>query len=90
VRCPLAVVLEREREREERTLGQAEAQFDVGPSWATYDVEVDTSVLTPDEAAARITGALEAVRGQGRTGLGHVDRDRQAAGAALDRLLDRS
>ncbi|HZM73699.1 MAG TPA: AAA family ATPase [Candidatus Polarisedimenticolia bacterium] len=61
VRCPLSVVLEREREREDRTLGQAEAQFDVVHRWTTYDVEVDTSVLAPDEAVDRISAALDAM-----------------------------
>ena len=55
----LDVVLQRERERQDRTLGQAEAQFAVVHRWADrYDVEVDTSVLTPDEAVARIASAL--------------------------------
>jgi chloramphenicol 3-O phosphotransferase len=61
VRCPLDVVLERERSREDRTIGQAEAQFDVVHAWTTYDVEVDTSVLTPGEAVGRILAALEAL-----------------------------
>jgi chloramphenicol 3-O phosphotransferase len=61
VRCPLSVVLERERERKDRTLGQAEAQFAVVHRWSDeYDVEVDTSVLTPDEAVAHIRVALDA------------------------------
>jgi chloramphenicol 3-O phosphotransferase len=60
VRCPLDVVIQRELERTDRTLGQAEAQFDLIHGWGTYDVEVDTSVLTPGEAVARIRGALEA------------------------------
>lgn len=59
VRCPLDVVLERERGRENRTIGQAEAQFDVVHAWTSYDIEVDTSVLTPAEAASRILAALE-------------------------------
>src|SRR6266550_4530095 len=59
VRCPLDAVLERERGREDRTMGQAEAQFDVVHRWTTYDVEVDTSVLTPGEAVSRILAALE-------------------------------
>jgi len=59
VRCPLDVVLERERERKDRTLGQAEAQFAVVHRWGTYDVEVDTSALTPAEGARRILAALE-------------------------------
>ena len=59
VRCPLDVVMKRELERTDRTLGQAEAQFDVIHGWGTYDVEVDTSVLTPGEAVAHIREALE-------------------------------
>jgi chloramphenicol 3-O phosphotransferase len=58
VRCPLDVVVERERARTDRTIGQAEAQFDVVHRWMSYDVEVDTSVLTPDEATGRILAAL--------------------------------
>jgi chloramphenicol 3-O phosphotransferase len=62
VLCPLEVVLQRELEREDRTLGQAEAQFAVVHRWADrYDVEVDTSVLAPAEAVARIASALAAV-----------------------------
>jgi chloramphenicol 3-O phosphotransferase len=59
VRCPLAVVEQRERDRRDRTLGQAAAQYAVVHAHgATYDVEVDTSVLSPDVAAARIVAAL--------------------------------
>lgn len=61
VRCPLDVVLERERSREDRTLGQAEAQFDVVHRWGPYDVEVDTSVMTPDEAVARVIDSMSAM-----------------------------
>ena len=71
VRCPLEVVLRRELEREEaRTHGQAEAQFEVVHRWATYDVEVDTSVLTPDEAVARIMAAFGGLTGRRTIGLG--------------------
>ena len=59
VRCPLAVVLERERARHDRTIGQAAAQFRIVHRRGGYDVEVDTSRLAPDEAAARIVAALE-------------------------------
>ena len=62
VRCPLDVVLQRELERKDRTLGQAEAQFAVVHRWGNYDVEVDTSVLAPDDAAAQIESALEVPR----------------------------
>ena len=59
VRCPLDVVLERERGRKDRTIGQAEAQFGVVHRWMSYDIEVDTSVLTPAEATSRILAAFE-------------------------------
>lgn len=58
VRCPLEVVIERERARRDRTLGQAEAQYAVVHSWGPYDLEVDTSVLSPDGAADRIAAAI--------------------------------
>jgi chloramphenicol 3-O phosphotransferase len=62
VRCPLEVVVAREAERKDRTLGQAEAQFGVVHAWMSYDVEVDTSVLTPAEATSRILAALDGER----------------------------
>jgi len=60
VRCPLEVIRQRELERKDRTFGQAEAHFDIVHRWADrYDVEVDTSILTPDECVARIADALD-------------------------------
>jgi chloramphenicol 3-O phosphotransferase len=59
VRCPLQVVEQRERERRDRTIGQAAAQHAVVHAWGRYDVEVDTSVLEPADAAERILAALE-------------------------------
>lgn len=60
VRCPLDVVVRRELERRDRTLGQAEAQVRVVHRWADrYDLEVDTSVLSPDDAVAVIARALQ-------------------------------
>jgi chloramphenicol 3-O phosphotransferase len=59
VRCPLEVVVERERERRDRTLGQAAALFDVVHRDVTYDVEVDTSILSPGEAAGIIAAFVE-------------------------------
>ena len=58
VRCPLEVVVERERERRDRTIGQAAAQFDVVHRAGGYDLEVDTSQLSADEAAAVIAAAV--------------------------------
>jgi chloramphenicol 3-O phosphotransferase len=59
VRCPLAVIVERERDRTDRTLGQAEAQFAVIHRWGGYDVEVDTSEVRAEEAAARVAEVVE-------------------------------
>jgi chloramphenicol 3-O phosphotransferase len=59
VRCPLEVVVERERSRRDRTLGQAAAQWDVVHRAGGYDLEVDTSVLSPDGAAAVIAEAID-------------------------------
>ena len=59
VRCPLDVVEQRERDRRDRTLGQAAAHFAVVHAHGVdYDVEVDTSRLTPEAAAARIVERL--------------------------------
>jgi chloramphenicol 3-O phosphotransferase len=58
VRCPLEVVVRREAERRDRTIGQAAAQFDVVHSLGGYDLEVDTSLQSPEEAAATIAEAL--------------------------------
>jgi chloramphenicol 3-O phosphotransferase len=77
VRCPLAVVEERERERRDRTLGQAAAQFAVVHAHGgSYDVEVDTSELTPDAAAARIVAAIG--RRYQRTVTGTIPVDSEA------------
>jgi chloramphenicol 3-O phosphotransferase len=51
VRCPLEIVVAREAARKDRTLGQAAAQIDIVHRAGGYDLEVDTSRLTPDEAA---------------------------------------
>lgn len=54
VRCPLGIVEMRERGRKDRTLGQARAQFNVVHAHGVYDLEVDTSQLSPVECAAAI------------------------------------
>jgi chloramphenicol 3-O phosphotransferase len=51
VDAALDLVLERERERGNRVVGMAAAQFDVVHRFATYDLRVDTGTLTPDDAA---------------------------------------
>jgi chloramphenicol 3-O phosphotransferase len=59
VQCPLEVLEERERSRKNRTLGQAKLQFPVIHKYAVYDLEVDTSVLSPEECARRIQSRLD-------------------------------
>lgn len=54
IRCPIEVVEQRERNRSNRFLGQARGHFDIVHAHGIYDLEVDTSVLTPEEAALRI------------------------------------
>ena len=60
VRCPREVVVERERARRDRTIGQAAAQVDVVHRAGGYDLEVDTSVLSPEAAAEVIARVVEA------------------------------
>ncbi|HRL14697.1 MAG TPA: hypothetical protein PKX07_22635, partial [Aggregatilineales bacterium] len=60
IRCPLAVLEQRERDRKDRTLGQARAQFDVIHAGKTYDVEVDTSQADAAACAAQITAHFAA------------------------------
>ena len=54
VELSLEASLQRERDRGDRVIGMAAAQFDVVHSFATYDVRVDTGLLTPEEAADAI------------------------------------
>lgn len=58
--CPIDVLEERERERRDRTLGQARAQFDLVHAHTVYDVEVDTSQMSPCECAERIAERIAA------------------------------
>jgi chloramphenicol 3-O phosphotransferase len=51
VEAALDVVVQRERDRGDRVVGMAAAQFDVVHAFATYDVRVDTGTLTAEQAA---------------------------------------
>lgn len=59
VRCPLEIAKKREKERGDRTLGLVEAHYDIVHSHGVYDLEIDTSVLTPTEGASQIKDHLE-------------------------------
>jgi chloramphenicol 3-O-phosphotransferase/ribosomal protein S18 acetylase RimI-like enzyme len=54
IRCPLEVLEQRERGRKDRTLGQARLQFERVHAHGVYDLEVDTSLIGPEECARMI------------------------------------
>ena len=59
VRCPLQVAEQREQERGDRNQGLVRAHYDLVHSHGIYDLEVDTSTLTPVEAANQIKNRLQ-------------------------------
>jgi chloramphenicol 3-O phosphotransferase len=59
LRCPLEVVLRRERERGDRGPGGAAAFHALAHAYTRYDLELDTSQLSAIECAQRIKAALE-------------------------------
>ena len=59
VQCPLDVLEEREKSRKNRTLGQAKLQFPVIHKYTVYDLEIDTSVLTPEQCAQAILTRIQ-------------------------------
>jgi chloramphenicol 3-O phosphotransferase len=59
IHCPLDVLELRERERKNRTLGQAKAQFDLVHKGCAYDLTVDTSIYSPQECAEQIKRFIE-------------------------------
>lgn len=58
--CPLEVLEQREKDRKDRTLGQARLQFDVIHKYTKYDLELDTSKLTTEECADNVIERLKA------------------------------
>jgi chloramphenicol 3-O phosphotransferase len=56
--APLGVIEQRERERGDRTLGLARWQYDKVHAGMVYDLELDTSVASPDDCALRIKVAF--------------------------------
>jgi chloramphenicol 3-O phosphotransferase len=49
VRCELSVLEQREKERRDRTLGQAHKQYEKVHAHGVYDFEVDTGMYRPEE-----------------------------------------
>jgi len=58
VRCPLEVLEQREKSRKNRTLGQVRAQYELVHAHGFYDLEVDTSLTSPEGCAAQIIALM--------------------------------
>jgi chloramphenicol 3-O phosphotransferase len=56
VTCDYDVLLEREKQRGDRSLGLARAQFDTVHQGKTYDLTVDTTHQSPEDCAQQILG----------------------------------
>ena len=54
VHCPLEVLENREREREDRGAGMAKEQFGHPAYERAYSLKIDTSIVTPEAAARAI------------------------------------
>jgi chloramphenicol 3-O phosphotransferase len=59
IHCPLDVLEEREKNRNNRTLGQARLQFPVIHKYTVYDLEADTSELTTDQCVRAILARIK-------------------------------
>jgi len=57
--CPLEVLVQREKDRKDRTLGQAKMQYDIIHKFTQYDLELDTSKLTTEECAEQVIERLK-------------------------------
>jgi chloramphenicol 3-O phosphotransferase len=56
--CPVDVLNERERQRGDRRVGMAAAQAERVHQWLEYDLRVDSSRVSPEEAARQIVALL--------------------------------
>jgi chloramphenicol 3-O phosphotransferase len=59
LQCPLEVLEQREKERKDRTLGQARLQFDIIHKHVIYDLVLDTSLLSPEECVVQVNERLK-------------------------------
>jgi chloramphenicol 3-O phosphotransferase len=62
VHCPVEIAEARERLRSDRDVGIARGQYDQVHVHRLYDVEVDTSLMTPQSCAERILEAQQELR----------------------------
>ena len=65
VHCPLTIAEQRERERGDRLVGTVRGQHALVHAFRTYDIDVDTSVATPQECAEVILAVLSARLSEG-------------------------
>lgn len=56
--CPVDVLEERERQRGDRRIGMAAAQYERVHQWLDYDLRIDSSRVGAEEAARLIVSAL--------------------------------
>lgn len=81
VRCPLEVAEARERARGDRSLGLVQCHFHLVHQVGIYDLEIDSSLLTPEECAERIKAYIaehEPTALQRILARANTDADRQA------------
>lgn len=62
VHCPLPELERRERERGDRTIGEARDHAEVVHTFGPYDFELDSSLATPERNARSIIAAWQARR----------------------------
>jgi chloramphenicol 3-O phosphotransferase len=59
VRCPMDVVVQRERDRGDRVIGLVRQQFDLVHTDRRYDLDIDTSTTEPQACVAAIRRVVE-------------------------------
>lgn len=57
--CPLDILEAREKARKNRTFGQAKAQFSIIHKYCCYDLELDTSIDSPEVCAEKVIERLK-------------------------------
>jgi len=62
LRCPLEVLEKREQDRNDRTLGQARLQFNRVHAHGLYDIEINTALLNPMEAALAVQAQMTVLK----------------------------
>jgi len=57
--CSLETLKAREKERGDRSIGLAQSQFETVHKGISYDLEIDTSMNTPNDCAAKVIAFLK-------------------------------